>query len=163
MSALIESVERRDEVMADLIRRGLADPADFDNLIDFRTFRHGPQRKVITVPGDRELIVTKSRERYSLDVAHTSWFGIRLWTKVVVSVAGALEARLADQKRIGRQRRGHERSPAPLPDWYELTHLVYEHGQELGLDPVRPVYQYLPGADEPYLNVAEALHLRQPS
>ena len=51
----------------------------------------------------------------------------------------------------------------PLPDWYELTHLAYEHAEELGFDPLQAVWQYLPGAAEPGLNIAEALHLRQPS
>ena len=76
--------------------------------------------------------------------------------------AGQNAARLADQKRLGRPRSPGERSPVPLPDWYELAHLAYEHAAELGLDPSRATWQYLPGRGEEAINFSEALHWRQP-
>lgn len=159
MSALTrESDKTADQIMSELVALGLATGNVKPE--GMTIYHHGD--RVGGPPGDRLLIVTASLERYSLETAHEAWFSIRNWAKVVVSVGGALRLRLDDQLRIGRQRGGGERSPAPLPDWYELAHLVYEHGPELNLDPDFPVYQYLPGRLEPYLNVAEALHLRQP-
>ena len=131
----------------------LGEFGDYAEAIGFRTYLH---------KAERTLIVTVSRDRYSLEDAFANAFGIRDWQHVTVSVAGALRVRLADQRRTGRVRRGGERSPAPLPDWYELAHLAYDHPTELGLDPERPTYQYLPGRSEGSLNIAEALHLRQP-
>lgn len=118
-------------------------------LDSYRIWTHGRQ------------LVIHSIDRFTLEEAFRDQLGIRTWRHVSVSVAGALEARLADQKRIGRERRGGERSPAPLPDWYDLTHVAYAH-PELGFDPTRAVWQYLPPTGESYLNIAEALHLRQP-
>lgn len=89
-------------------------------------------------------------------------FGVRRWRHISVSVIGQNAARLADQAAIGRQREAGERSPVPLPDWYDLTHIAYEHAAELRIDPTRAVYQVLPPPGSPYVNLAEALHLRQP-
>jgi hypothetical protein len=141
MSDLVR-VETPPAMRLELAAHGL-DPDTYVN------FRHG-----------REIVVW-SVDRLSLEDAHRDAFGIRVWLHISVSVQGALAARLADQKRIGRQRHGGERSPAPLPDWYALTHLAYDH-PDLGFDRTRGVWQYLPPPGASYLNVAEALHLRQP-
>jgi len=124
------------------------------HLAGYTMYRHGDRR--------RELLVSTSTDRYSVEEAHFRNFGIRTWHHVTVSVQGALKARLEDQKKIGRQREGGERSPAPLPDWYELTHIAYDHAKEVGFDASQAVWQYLPPPHETRLNVAEALHLRQP-
>jgi hypothetical protein len=141
--------------MGDLIRH--VPPPDFAPIAELHGittwFHHG----------SRLLIVTLSMDRYDLRDAHASQFGIRTWRHAAISVQGALKVRLEDQKRIGRQRRGGERSPAPLPDWYELSHLAYDHAVEVGFDPERAIWQYLPPSWEPKLNIAEALHLRQPA
>ena len=140
-------------IMEDLIARGLATPADIpEGLV---TLRH-------TGAGGPDLTVTCSIETYSLEFAHAHAFGLRRWRHVTVSVAGQLQARLADQRAIGRERGPGERSPVPLPGWYDLTHVVYGH-PELGFNPGFAVYQILPPPDAPYLNIAEALHLRQPA
>jgi len=110
----------------------------------------------------RILIVGVSTDRYSVEEAHLRNFGIRTWHHISISVQGALKARLEDQKKIGRQREGGERSPAPLPDWYDLTHVAYNHAKEVGIDASQAVWQYLPPPTETKLNIAEALHLRQP-
>ena len=110
----------------------------------------------------RTLIVTTSTDHYSPETAHYSQLGIQTWHHISVSIQGALKARLKDQQKIGRQREGGERSPAPLPDWYDLTHMAYGHAKELGIDDTHAVWQYLPPPSEPKLNIAEALHLRQP-
>jgi hypothetical protein len=141
--------------MSDLIRQPipeaiLPDLAAAGMLGRYQPFHHGRQ------------IVVWSIDEHSLEEAWTDNLGIRRWLHVSVSIMGALDARLADQKRIGRQRRGGERSPAPLPGWYDLTHIAYGHATELGIDPTRGVWQYLPAPGESYLNLAEALHLRQP-
>jgi hypothetical protein len=125
------------------------------------TFRHH----------DPRLIVVMSIDEYTLEEAHVDNLGIRRWLHVSVSVEGQLQMRLADQRRIGRQRRPGERSPVPLPDWYDLNHIAREH-RELGFDPRRPIYQVLPPLHalipeqgdplDRYANFAEALHLRQP-
>lgn len=128
--------------------------------VDHRGFLH--EGKMGGKPGERLLIVQTTLEMYDLEDAFRRTLGIRKWRHVSVSVKGALDIRLADQKVIGRRRRPGERSPAPLPDWYELTHIAYDHAAELGLDPDFAVWQYLPGRLEPGLNIAEALHLRQP-
>lgn len=162
------------QLIGELVSMGLVTEEELVGRGVMRTFRHGTAPPVLKGTaerpiavnigrvGERELTITTSRERMNLERAFESFFSIRDWQRVVVSVYGALWARIQDQRQIGRQRGPGERSPAPLPDWYELNHLVYEHGAELGLDPDRPVYQYLPSRLEPYLNVAEALHLRQP-
>lgn len=137
-------------VRDDLVARGLASPAEVASFVSF-----------LHVDPRRTLIVIYSVDRFTLEEAHASNFGVREWRHVSVSVKGALDARLRDQKRIGRQREGGERSPAPLPDWYDLTHIVYGH-PELGFDPGQGVWQYLPAPGEKRLNIAEALHLRQP-
>lgn len=159
--------EAVEAVRGDLLAAGAPPELVERHLSSVQTFRHGevpPSRdgKPAGKPGERELQVTAGPEHYDLVRAHDAFFSIRDWQRIVISVHGALHVRLEDQRKIGRQRRGGERSPAPLPDWYELTHLVYEHGPELGLDPTRPTYQYLPGTGDEYLNIAEALHLRQP-
>lgn len=110
----------------------------------------------------KTLTVTLTLDVYTLEEAHTAMLGIRRWRHVAVGVRGSLQARLADQQAIGRKRAGGERSPAPLPDWYDLTHIAYSH-PELGFDSTRAVWQYLPPTSEPYLNIAEALHLCQPA
>jgi len=110
-----------------------------------------------------DLIVIHSIDVYDLGDAYATQLGIRTWRHVSVSVAGQLQAALADQRFLGRKRRGGERSPVPLPDWYDLTHLVYQHGAELGFNRFQAVWQYLPPVGEEYLNIAEALHLRQPT
>lgn len=114
---------------------------------------------------DRTLTVIFNTDIYEAWQAHAYHFGVRRWRHVSVSVQGALRARLADQQAIGRAREGGERSPAPLPDWYDLTHIAYAHWAEFGFDPASPVFQLLPPpmADGSYLNIAEALHLRQPA
>jgi hypothetical protein len=109
----------------------------------------------------RRLIVTLSVDHYTLEEAHLRYLGIQSWLHVCASVAGQLEARLKDQRRIGRQRDPGERSPVPLPDWYDLTHITYEH-PELGFDRTRDVYQIIPAPGGPYTNIVEALHLHQP-
>lgn len=134
----------------------------------FQTYLHGGarpwdwRRNVQQPPGLRELSVTCSTDRYPLEEANAERFGIALWRHVTVSVRGQLQARLDEQRRLGRPREPGERSSVPLPDWYELAHLVYEHAEDLGLDPARGTWQYLPGLDDDKLNIAEALHLRQP-
>ncbi|MGV0985029.1 MAG: hypothetical protein ACOYB2_10770 [Limnohabitans sp.] len=128
---------------------------------EHRAYRHeGP---IGGKPGKRQLVVQVSVEVYDLEDSFARLFGIRKWRHASVSVKGALDIRLADQRQIGRKRRPGERSPAPLPDWYELTHLAYGHAAELGFDPDWAVWQYLPGRFEQGLNIAEALHLRQPA
>lgn len=108
------------------------------------------------------LSVMMGRSHYSLESAFNDFFGIQNWIHVSVSVRGQLQARLKDKAKIGRARRGGERSPVPLPDWYDLTHIAYEH-PELGFNRFAPVYQYLPPPSADYLNIADALHLRQPA
>lgn len=162
---LIVDQEAAARAAADLHSLGFINDAELELVArTFRVFRHGrPDRDNIRqAPGTRELMVTVRTQRYSLDDAHAHWFGIRDWRTVVVSIQGQNEARLAEQRRLGRQLDPGERSSVPLPDWYELAHLIYEHPAELGLDPTRPVYQYLPAQDEEHVNFAEALHLRQP-
>jgi hypothetical protein len=152
--------------MDDLLRRGVITEADLASRPRFehRGFRHmaGP---IGGKPGKRELFLQLTVEKYRLEEVHErDLFGIRVWRHISVSVKGALDIRLADQKANGGRVRGPgERGPAPLPDWYELTHLAYGHAADLGFDPTRAVWQYLPGSREPGLNVAEALHLRQPA
>jgi hypothetical protein len=109
-----------------------------------------------------DLIVIHSLDEYDLEEAFLNQFGIRRWRHVSVSVRGQWAAALADQRFLGRKRKGGERSPVPLPDWYDLTHLAYEHAAELGFNRLQAVWQYLPPPGEEYLNIAEALHLRQP-
>lgn len=169
MSALVRVPDadyRR--TLDDLIARGLLPPdIAAEAFATHRMFRHGergPGRdgKPLGKPGERTLTVTVSREHYEINTAFRHFFGVRDWQHAAVSVYGALHVRLEDQRAIGRERQAGERSPAPLPDWYELTHLVYDHGIELGFDLRQPVYQYFPALGEDYLNIAEALHLRQP-
>ena len=130
---------------------------------DHRLFVH--EGRYLGEPGQRELAVQTTLERYELERANAETFGIVRWRHASISVRGQLQERLKDQKRIGRTRAGGERSPVPLPDWYELTHIVYEHAEELGFDPRQPVWQFLPAPAVPdmRLNIAEALHLRQPA
>ena len=123
---------------------------------DHRIFRHRQAGRPV-------LTVQSSIDRYDAAEAFLHWFGVRAWRAIGVGVSGQLQQRLVDQKRLGRQRGPGERSPVPLPDWYDLTHLVSVHGIFLGVDPDRPVWQYLPPSGEPYLNMAEVLHLRQPA
>ncbi|HEY6058634.1 MAG TPA: hypothetical protein VIV06_11410 [Candidatus Limnocylindrales bacterium] len=111
--------------------------------------------------GNRTLIVTFSIDRVSLETMNEYGYTARRWRHVGVGVAGSLNARLADRRKLGRGRAPGERSPVPLPDWYDLTHVVYGH-PELGFDMTRPVFQLLPPPGAPYLNMAEVLHLRQP-
>jgi hypothetical protein len=148
----------------DLLRRGIVTPEELaaHRFLDHRGFRHvaGP---IGGKPGKRELFVQVTVEVYDLEDAHARLFGIRKWRHASISVKGQLQARLADQRAIGRVRAPGERSPVPLPDWYELTHLAHEHPKELGFDPDWAVWQYLPGRNEMGLNIAEALHLRQPA
>lgn len=125
---------------------------------DYRLYRHLPGPE-----GGRELTITYSTELHEITQAAFYHFGIRRWRHVGVGVKGQLQHRLADQKAIGRQRGPGERSPAPLPDWYELNHMAYGHWEDFGFDPSAPVWQILPPPDAPYLNVAEVLHLRQPA
>lgn len=139
-------------LLDDLASMGLVAPEEVPS--DIKVWRH---------PGDRELSVISNTERYGLETANAFNFGITRWHHVSVAVIGQLAARLADQKAIGRQRAPGERSPAPLPDWYDLTHIAYEHCAEVGFDPEFPVWQFLPAHWMPALNIAEALHLRQPS
>lgn len=113
------------------------------------------------VSRNKTLFITTSTDHYTVEEAHLRFLGYRTWHHVSVSVKGALYARLKDQQQIGRQREGGERSPAPLPDWYDLTHMAYIHGKELGFDTSQAVWQYLPPPGEDKLNIAEALHLRQ--
>lgn len=176
MTALVRLDDRaRVDSLSELVEMGLIDPIQAARAAaTFRTFLHGtvaprlsgtverPRHVAIAKPGERVLQVTVSLERYELETAHRAWFSIRDWARAVVSVRGALWARIQEQERLGRERLPGERTSAPLPDWYELSHLVYDHGAELGFDPTRPIYQYFPGLDEPRLNIAEALHLRQP-
>lgn len=136
----------------DLVALGLATPAE---VARYTAYFHD------SGPG-KALIVVTSTDVFSLEEAHATQFGIPRWRHASISVVGALNARLEDQRRIGRVREGGERSPAPLPDWYDLTHVAYEHAAELGFDPHQPVWQYLPPLSEKRLNIAEALHLRQP-
>lgn len=112
-----------------------------------------------------KLTVIFTTEQYDVWQAHAYHFGIRRWRHVSVSVQGALKVRLEDQRAIGRKREGGERSPAPLPDWYDLTHIAYAHWEDFGFDQGAPVFQLLPPpmVDGAYLNIAEALHLRQPA
>lgn len=108
------------------------------------------------------LTVILSIDEYSLEEAFRENLGIRRWLHVSVGVQGQWQARMADQRKIGRQRGPGERSPVPLPDWYDLTHIAYEH-PELGFDRTQAVYQVLPPPGDPhYVNFAEVLHLRQP-
>lgn len=108
-------------------------------LEEARMFVHGNLRVIV------------SNDRYSLREANATAFGIRLWRHVSVSVLG--------WQRAPRAKAGM-RSEAPLPDWYDLTHLVYHH-PELGFDAGADVWQCLPPPDS-YNNLAEALHLLQP-
>jgi len=136
----------------DLVALGLA---TMDEVSRYTSYLH-------TGGGMRTLIVVVSVDEFSLEDAFYHYMGVRRWQHISVSVKGSLDARLQDQKRIGRAREGGERSPAPLPDWYDLSHIAYVHARETGMDPNRPVWQYLPPSWEPRLNIAEALHLRQP-
>ena len=110
-----------------------------------------------------DLHVIASLDEYDLEEAWLTQFGVRRWRHVSVSVAGQLQAAMLDQRLLGRKRRGGERSPVPLPDWYDLTHIAYEHAAEFGFNRAQAVWQYLPPVTEAYLNIAEALHLRQPA
>jgi len=139
-------------ILDELVALGLTEPGKAPP--DLRVWRH---------PGDRELSVISDTERYDLAQANAWYFGIARWHHASVSVVGQLQARLADQKRIGRQRAPGERSPAPLPDWYDLTHIAYQHAGDIGFNPEFPVWQFLPANWMPALNIAEALHLRQPA
>lgn len=113
--------------------------------------------------GSRVLTVQYTVDHHTLEDAFRYYLNVRHWKHLSVSVEGHLQAALDDQRRLGRKRRGGERSPVPLPDWYDLTHLAYDHAAEVGFDPRFPVWQYLPASDELYLNIAEALHLKQPA
>ena len=144
------------DMVADLIGEDRATAERF--LSTHQAFDHHPAQA-----GDHPLRVIVGIETYDLEAAFLRTWGIRRWRHASVSVVGQLQRRLADQKRIGRERRPGERSPAPLPDWYDLTHLAYEHTAELGFDPNAAIVQYLPGRQEMALNIAEALHLRQPA
>jgi hypothetical protein len=130
---------------------------------DFRLYEHvertAPQGTFVL----RTLTVIFNLETYDTFQAHAYHFGIRRWRHVSVGIRGSLQARLADQRALGRQREPGERSPAPLPDWYDLTHIAYGHWDELGFDPSAPVFQILPPPGSDYVNLAEALHLRQPA
>lgn len=110
----------------------------------------------------RLLIVTAGLQQHSLDEAHQWWMSIPKWQHMTVGVQGSLKARLQDQQMIGRKRGPGERTNVPLPDWYDLTHLIYEHGRELGFDPSTPIFQLFPSPDMEYINYAESLHVRQP-
>lgn len=123
--------------------------------ITYDTFLHHQNGKT--------LILNSHISVYSLEDAHIAFMGVRRWRTMSVGVKGSLQARLADAKAIGRGRGAGERSPAPLPDWYDLTHVVYEHARETGFDPTQPVWQLLPPPDWPYINFAESLHMRQPA
>lgn len=160
MSDLVElSAEQVEAVYADLAVLGLLESGDRERMSTYRIWRHGSGRGG---PGKRELSITTSIDRYDLETAHEFWFGVTRWAHVTVSVLGQAKLRLDDQRRIGRVREPGERSPVPLPDWYELGHLVYEHDMMLGLDRRRAIYQFFPPVGSPYLNISEALHLRQP-
>jgi hypothetical protein len=160
MGRLIERDAR--PIVAELLAMGLVTEGELAShqIADHRMFLH--EGKVGGKPGDRALGVQVTLETYDLEDAFLRTLGIRTWRHVSVSVIGQLQARLADQKVIGRVRRPGERSHVPLPDWYELCHIAYEHAAEVGFDPTAAVWQYLPGTLEPALNIAEALHLRQP-
>ncbi len=110
----------------------------------------------------KRLNVILTIDEHSLQEAFTTMFGIRRWRHISVSVQGSLKISMKDREKIGRPRAGGERTPAPLPDWYDLTHLWKHHGAELGFSRLQATWQYLPGDSDPYLNVAEALHLLQP-
>jgi hypothetical protein len=136
--------------------RALWRATDVDGMTGRRFWEHAE-------PGRPTLVVQYSVDQYTLEDAFRHFLSIRRWKHLSVSVRGQWAIAMADQREIGRKRRGGERSPTPLPDWYDLTHLAYQHGAEVGFDPRFAVWQYLPPPDEPYLNIAEALHLRQPA
>lgn len=145
--------------LAELKALGLMEGHDVPD--DFRAYHHiALNDHGLSV---RELTVIYNTEVYDPFQAHAYHFGIRRWRHVSVGVRGSLQARLADQRAIGRQRGPGERSPVPLPDWYDLTHVAYGHWDEFGFDRSAPVYQILPPPGTDYLNIAEALHLRQPA
>lgn len=108
------------------------------------------------------LHVILSVEDLSLEEAHERLLGIRRWRHISVSVIGQWQLAMEDIRTHGRRGPG-ERSPVPLPDWYDLTHLAYDHATEFGFSPLVAVWQYLPPPSDPYVNFAEALHLRQPA
>lgn len=113
--------------------------------------------------GDRILIVTVGITTYPVDEAFRFYMGITRWRTASVGVQGSLSARLADQVALGRIREPGERSGAPLPDWYDLTHVAYVHAAAIGFDPRQPIWQVLPSAEMGFINIAETLHLRQPT
>jgi hypothetical protein len=151
MSCVLERIPLPDMKSWDLTPEERAYADTFGHLI--QTWTHRQDGKV--------LICNVHPSEATLEEAHVRWFGIRNWWVMSVGVQGSLKARQADQRMLGRPRRPGERTPAPLPDWYDLTHLVYEH-PALGFDKNRDVIQVLPSIHETYVNYAESLHVRQP-
>lgn len=166
-----ELVEITDEAVSGATPELRALVEDARERIGMRTFRHTESEaetmaRAVAAGGrktsPRILTVTLTVENHDLEDAHLNLLGIRRWRHVGVGVYGSLQARLRDHAKIGRKRRPGERAPVPLPDWFDLSHIVYDH-PELGFDRTRAVWQYLPPPTEEYLNIAEVLHLRQPA